>query len=333
MPTPKSIFEDFLRDIEPSQTTKARASSAHTALRDYLTRNEDFRKVHERTYLSGSYKRDTAIRPKVSEGEVERSDVDIIVQTNHTQADCPIEVVNLLYKTIKSGYSNVRKQQRSIGVETEQASMDVVPIIEPFGSDGPLFIPDRKLEDWVETNPARHTQWTTEINQARGGRFKPLVKLLKWWRRENPTVSKHPKGFVIECITAECMDKDETHYGELFARTLEGIVSKYAISILLEQVPRIEDPGVSGNSVTTGISLAAFNGFYRKAVTHAELARVALVEEDSDRATEIWREIFGDRFPKVQTTKASGLLDAAVSVHSAVFPDRPVKPNKPSGFA
>ena len=331
--TPNSVFQDFLRDIEPSPTTKARASSAHTALRDFLAKHEDFGKVHQKTFLSGSYKRDTAIRPKTVDGEVERPDVDIIVQTSHKLADNPAAVVDSLYKAVKSGYSTVRKQQRSVGVETDQASMDVVPIIAPFGDDGPFYIPDRKLEKWLETNPPRHTTWTTETNDATGKRFKPLVKLMKWWRRENPTVAKKPKGFVMECITAECMDKDETHYGELFANTLEGVVSRYRVSVLLGQVPRIDDPGVPGNSVTDGMTFAAFEGFYRKAEAHAEKAREALAEEDAEKATKLWREIFGDRFPKVKSTKAAGLLAAAGTPRTALFPDRPVRPNKPSGFA
>ena len=331
--TPNSRFEDFLRDIEPSRTTKTRASNAHTAMREFLSTHEDFGEFHETSFLSGSYKRDTAIRPKASEGGVERPDVDIIVQTNHTLSDSPADVVDALFAAVNSGYSNVRKQQRSVGVETGNASMDVVPVIAPDGDDGPFYIPDRKLEEWVETNPPRHTQWTTETNQAAEGRFKPLVKLMKWWRRENPTVSKRPKGFVIECITAECMAMDERHYGESFAKTLEGIVSTYGNWVLLEQVPRIEDPGVPGHSVTEGMTFAAFEGFYRKAEAHAKKARAALATDDSEEATKLWRAIFGDRFPQVKSTSATGLLDKASAPRTAVFPDRPVKPNRPAGFA
>jgi hypothetical protein len=331
--TPNSVFQDFLRDIEPSRTTKAWASSAHKTLRDFLSRHAEFGKVHKKTFLSGSYKRDTAIRPKAVEGKVERPDVDIIVLTNHTLADSPVAVVDSLYKAVRSGYSNVRKQQRSVGVETEQASMDVVPIIAPYGDAGSFYIPDRKLEKWVETNPPRHTQWTTETNDAAGGRFKPLVKLIKWWRRENPTLSKRPKGFVMECIAAECMDMDETHYGQLFAKTLEAVVSRYHLSVVLERVPHIDDPGVPGNSVTDGMTFAAFEGFYRKAEAHASKAREALAEEDPEKATKLWREIFGDRFPKIKSAKAAGLLGVAAAPRTALFPDRAVRPNKPSGFA
>ena len=31
--------------------------------------------------------------------------------------------------------------------------------------DGKLYIPDRKLSKWVETNPPRHTEWTTEMKR------------------------------------------------------------------------------------------------------------------------------------------------------------------------
>ena len=58
------------------------------------------------------------------------------------------------------------------------------------------------------------------MNNISSGMFKPLVKLMKWLRRVNPTIAKKPKGIVIECIVAGCMDKSETQYGELFVKNL-----------------------------------------------------------------------------------------------------------------
>ena len=80
--TPNSTFADFLRDIEPSPSTKAASSSAQTSLRDFLKAHDSFKEVHLETFLSGSYKRDTAIRPKQVAGDVARPDIDIIVVTN-----------------------------------------------------------------------------------------------------------------------------------------------------------------------------------------------------------------------------------------------------------
>lgn len=326
-------FRDFLHDIEPSPTTKSDASVAHTVLRKFLQEHSTFGEVHVETFLSGSYKRDTAIRPVTKNGEQERPDVDIIVVTDHTASDEPADVLNLLHETLDQKYDELLLQTRSVGISTSRADMDVVPIIAPYGLEGTLYIPDRELAEWLETNPPLHTAWTTEVNEKCKGRFKPLVKLIKWWRRENPTISRKPKGFVIECIGAECVDPDETQYADLFLGTLEHINSRYRFDVLLGRVPYIDDPGVPGQSVTDGITFDAFKGFYNKAKAHSELGRRAQDEDDPDNALALWRRIFGPRFPASKASKASSLLGAAVVPSNLKFPDRPVTPRKPGGFA
>jgi len=328
----QSQFSKLLSDIEPSQTTKSDASAGHENLRKYLKDDVTFKNYRETDFLSGSYKRNTAIRPRKKDGIVSRPDVDIIVVTNHTKDDEEQEVIDLLYDTLKSKYPTIRKQARSVGIETNKVDMDVVPIIAPNGMDGTLYIPDRKKGEWVETNPPKHTEWTTEVNTDSEGRFKPLVKLMKWWRRQNPTIAKKPKGFVIECIAAECMDKNEKQYDELFVGTLEKVAEKYAFYIGLRMVPHIEDPGVPGNSVTNGITFDAFEGFYYKVKSHAEKGRKAINETDKEKDLELWREIFGSRFPTIERANSSSLLKDAIEP-SLSFPDRPIKPNKPGGFA
>ena len=329
-------FKKFISDIEPSQTTKTNGQKAHKRVRDYLQGHDEFKKVHLDSYLSGSYKRDTAVRPRTKDGATERPDVDIIVLMAYGRGDDPEKVLGFLHKVLKQKYgSNARKQNRSVGLSTTLADMDVVPIIAPYGEAGTLYIPDRKLQQWRETNPPRHTTWTTETNTASDGRFKPLVKEFKWWRRQNPTVGRKPKGFVMECIVAECMNYYEKNHAELFVSTLETIVSKYASWISIGTAPFISDPGVPGNSVTYGMTFAAFEGFYNKAKKHAELGRQAINEEDPEKELKMWREIFGERFPSsAAALKSAGLLGSSLSSGGTLsFPDRPVNPREPGGFA
>ena len=327
---PQARFNEFLKDIEPSLTTKSNASSAHQELRNFLKNDVDFKDYHQTTFLSGSYCRQTAIRPRVKDRQDDRPDVDIIVVTNHSINDDPKAVVDLLFKVLQKKYSNIRRQDRSVGIESDKADMDVAPVI-PNGSM--YLIPDRKQREWIQTNPPRHTNWTIEVNGLAGGRFKPLVKLMKWWRRENPTIAKKPKGFVIECITAQCMNYSEAYYGELFVQTLENIADTYKLYGLLGTVPYIPDPGGTGYSVTDGITPEAFAGFLNKAKEHAELGRKALNETDAEKATNLWRKIFGERFPKTEASMSESLLGPPARSSSLTFPDRPVTPNKPKGFA
>ena len=331
--TPNARFTDFLKDIEPSATTKSNASSAHTTLRKALREDEQLKLHYKTDFLSGSYKRNTAIRPRVKNGSQERPDIDIVVVTNHSLADDPEEVVDLVYGAIKrAGYSSVRRQARSIGLETAKADMDVVPLIEPY--DGVYYIPDRKQEDWIQTNPPGHTSWTTRRNDDAGGRFKPNVKMFKWWRRQNPTVGKRPKGFVLEVIVAECMDNFETHYGELFVGTLETIVTTYRPYVDFGQVPVINDPSLPGNDIMTDISFDAFKGFYNKVATHAKIGRQALELDDGEKATAKWQQLFGVRFPRGSGSEAKSLLSGSVAASGLSFPDRPIRPSKKrQGFA
>lgn len=339
MPTiPQKRFNEFLQDIEPSATTKAHAKAAHEGLRAHLQADDEFKGVHVQDFLSGSYKRDTAIRPRKKGDSVDRPDVDIIVVTNHTEDDDPEEVISLLHRALKRKYTTcvVRKQARSVGVKGYyKADMDVVPLIE----NGTMYlIPDRKQDDWIDTNPPAHTQWTIDTNKAAGGRFKPLVKLMKWWRCTNPTQYKKPKGFAIECITAQCLDNEEDYYGELFVGTMEAIVEEYALDILLGTVPTIADPGVPGHCVTDGMTGDEFAAFYRKAGETAKVGREALECDDPEKATKKWRKVFGDRFPGTSsssgTDSSKSLLADAVDTSEYSFPDRPVlPPQKPKGFA
>mgnify|MGYP001342132924 CR=1 FL=1 len=325
-------FGSFLADIEPSATTKDQASRAHTSLRDFLRNHKEFREIHWDTFLAGSYRRNTSIRTRTVDGVEQRPDIDIIVVTNHTRRDRPRQVLANLRRVLAEKYEiDDNPQRRSVGVYTAAVDIDVVPIIAPAGKNGTLYLPDKSLDQWLETNPPRHITWSTEINQATGGRFKPLVKLTKWWRRENPTISKRPKGFVIECIVADCMDREETDYAELFLRTLENVVTRYAWHIRLGQVPAISDPGVPGNSVTSSITFPMFEGFYNKAEVHAKRGREAQAAT-SEKAIDIWREILGPRFPS-SANGTKSLLNEAFVPATLSFPDNPITPRKPGGFA
>jgi hypothetical protein len=332
--TPNTRFTEFLADIEPSSTTKRNASSQHNQLRSTLLNDEEFGQLHKFTFLSGSYKRDTAIRPRVSNGKSQRPDVDIIVVTKHSLIDSPVGVIDSIHNTLAQHYTPTNRQDRSVSVSTSSVDMDVVPLIDPY-DNGDYYIADRTQEKWIRTNPPGHTQWTTDVNTASGGRFKPIVKMFKWWRRENPTVSKRPKGFVLEAIASELMSYNETHYGELFVQMLESIVSRYSNDISVGVVPHLSDPVLPANNILDGLSFAAFEGFYRKIESHAELGREALSLDDQDKATVKWQELFGQRFPKPPSDQNKGLLSAAaLTTPGLAFPNQKITPpNKPKGFA
>lgn len=329
-------FIDMLKDIEPSPSTVDACSSAHRTLRSALEADETFKKLLVTTFLSGSYKRDTAIRPALIDGVLQRPDVDVIVVTNHTKKDRPKDVLDALEKALRAtGYENIKVNRRSICVTLKGVDMDIVPVIE----DGDAYlIPDIELKEWLTTNAPAHTQWTIDVNKEAEGRFKPLVKLFKWWRRVHLADLRRPKGFILECVVAKHMNYFEESHERLFVTLVEAIRDAYALTVLLEKVPFVEDPGVPGNNVFSNVKLEEFKKFYDTVNTQANLARKAMNEEDEDKQLELWRKVFGPRFPASGKSRAASasvvpsLLKTAVGA-GLTFPATPVLPNKPAGFA
>lgn len=328
----KQQFLDFLTEIEPSNSTVERCSSAHSTLRDKLAAHETFKKVHLGTFLSGSYVRKTAIRPTTAGGELQRPDVDIIVETSHTSADDPTTVINQLDKALAdAGYTSRRKNRRSVSVFLTTVDMDVVPIIANGDS---YLIPDTELGKWITTNPPGHTDWATQRNQAADGRFKPLVKMLKWWRRQNLPELRRPKGFILEAMVADKMSYSETSYEELFAKLLRSFKDDYWFTAATGGVPLLADPAVPGNNVFSAVKPEEFKQFYDMVCTHVTLIANAQAETDAKEQLAKWRKVFGSAFPAAGGTRmaAEGLMQTAGAVGLS-FPQHAVTPKKQQGFA
>lgn len=304
--------------------------SAHQACGE-----ERYQSIHLETYLSGSYARNTALRPRTTEGIIRRPDVDIIVVTNHSTSDQPSTVIATLRRALKQcGYGDLESNRRSVCVSLASVEMDVVPIIPDPWRDGYWLIADKHEERWLETNPMGHNKWALDINRRTDGTFKPLVKLIKWWKRENLPHLRRPKGFILETLVAELMDSKERSYEELVCKLLERVTQEYQVHATIGQVPYLRDPSVDGNDVFSRVKPEEFKRFYDVAAAHAVLARRAQRETDEDKALALWQRIFSDRFRKSAAKSSSLLRPAAVNVAPLVFPSQAiVPPNKPAGFA
>jgi hypothetical protein len=190
-------FNVFLSNIEPSSTTVSYISSVQNNLRDYLANHPDYREIHIQTFLSGSYAKDTCIRPKLYDG---KRDVDIVVEiaydTGHNSIDVIQEIYNILRE--KTIYCNAKIQSHSVGIELEGICIDVVPVV--CSDDGDRYcVGSSNNNEWILADPKGHINWSSKVNSENNNKYKPLVKILKWWRRLNcPENLKYPKGLALE---------------------------------------------------------------------------------------------------------------------------------------
>ncbi len=319
----KTYFKDFLKNIEPDPKHISEASTGHNTLRERLKEDEDFKGYHVSDFLQGSYSRKTVVKPV--------KDVDIVVVVDHNQVDKSKEAVSILRKCLDKYYTDITPQDRSLNVELSYITMDIVVAIAPDGLEKPLKIPDRKLGEWKLTDPKKQQKYTTDLNED--GYFVPLVKMFKWWWQENHSVYKRPKGYILECIAGTCFDADAESHAEGFVNLLKGVKKKYKGHIEKKKVPSIPDPGISGNNVAHRLKFEEFEAFMGKIDTSLVTAEKALSEEDKEKSAKLWRQIFGDEFPEPESKSEEKFEMGAAAIAGASFPSKPVRPNRPGGFA
>ncbi len=331
---PKARFDELLQDIEPSRTTKDQCSSAHQDIRDYLQTHPDIGPNISSTFLTGSYARSTAVRPKTADGEVERPDIDIAFVTTFTTSDRPDDVLDAFVAALEDQYAVERKNKRSVRVLTNKAEIDVVPVI-PHGNI--FHIGDRSEDAWLVTNPPAHTAFAADQNSAGrfDGRFVPMVKLFKWWRRER-LLTKRPKGIALEVMVSLHAPHNESHYGEMFAQMLQNIVDAYGDMADRDEIPVLRDPAIAGNDILSKVSITNWKIFIQRVRTDAARAREAQNTDDMAKATELWQGIFGPRFKStIQPAKSTSLASVGMAPIATgfTFPDRPAAPATPRTFA
>lgn len=162
----------------------------------------------------------------------------------------------------------------------------------------PLRIPDRDANTWESTHPIAQIVWTRDKNNRTNKHFINVVKAIKWWRVENHEEPKHPKGFPLERLIGECCPDGVESIAEGVVRTLESIVSTYAMTVLSGRTPILPDYGVPTHDVFRRITVDDFKKFYDQVKAGATLARRALDSQDRTESGNLWRELFGSKFPK-----------------------------------
>ncbi len=124
-----SYFADFLSDIRLTSTQNSESQRGHKVLRDRLHSDEDLKEITITSFLQGSYRRSTAVRPS---GE-KRADVDIIVVTNLDRNKVtPHEALKKFEPFVEKHYKGKwHYQGRSIGIELSYVDLDIVVTSAP----------------------------------------------------------------------------------------------------------------------------------------------------------------------------------------------------------
>ena len=336
--TPNTRFTEFIADITPSRTTVTNCRNAHQSVRQALLKDEQFKGKAKRIFLGGSYRRSTAIRPRTKQGSTERPDVDLYVVLDGSPWNSdPADLMDELYRALNRarkdlGITSITRNRCSIALAMNKADLDVSILLERQ-SDDLYRIGNRNTGEWYKTDPQEHTDWSAKQNARCSRRFNPMTRMVKWARRQNKTVSRHPKSFALEAFIAPNIDEDEPHYGRIFHGWCQNFIDAYAVNRQLRFRPILEDPAVVGGDILAGVTDDQFCAYYDKIKQHRDDAAKAIAEEDQDNATDYWRRIFGERFPKPRQVGSSTKRAAAVVSPLSFTAEQAAPTARPAKFA
>lgn len=280
-------FEKCKSTLEITPTQQNFASAKHNAIRGIVRE----RWALDDDFLTGSYRRDTKTK------RLKDIDIFVVIDPKGSQAALrqqpPSIVLGELVKVLKKKYADVVADgfacTVSFGKEDEVASFDVVPAFKRTG--GGWEIPDADRSAWTSTNPKRHHEQSTAMNEKCDQKFVPFVKMVKGINREaGEPISP---SFLLEVMSHGLVRPPFQRYQDEITWFLASAAER-----VVEDWP---DPAGIGPDVNDTMSRSEREAAARVLGEWQRVAEEATRLEGAGKeraAVEEWKSLFGWRMPR-----------------------------------
>ncbi|RYZ41260.1 MAG: nucleotidyltransferase [Myxococcaceae bacterium] len=284
--TVAQAFEMYMQRLELTEKESARATRQQELVFDSMRQMLG----PKAAILSGSYGRNTAIRPL--------HDIDLFLifkDAGSGPVSPPAMMLERIQRALESAFpgKQARLQNRSVNIEFSGTGIgfDVVPAVEDAAHTGWYWIPDQRAGKWIRSDPRKHQDACNAANERARKKLKPLIKAIKHWNVRQP---KRARSFHLEVLTYQAPNS------VLAASSYsEGLT--YLFQFLEAAMPqRCEDPAELGPPIDAGISEGDRQQLQQQlshAVRRSERALALERQGAMDAAIEIWRELLGPDFP------------------------------------
>lgn len=161
----KQQFGDFLKDIRPSDKQKEDWKTGSKTLRTRLLNDETLSPHIVGTFLQGSVRRSTAVRPTGGS----RPDVDVVIVTtiDHTK-ETPAVAMKRFEPFLEKHYKGKwERQDRSFGIELSYVDLDlVVTALPSSGADARSSLQEIYKSESVQTVESLEDQSDWQLDKA-----------------------------------------------------------------------------------------------------------------------------------------------------------------------
>lgn len=277
-------IDEFLKNITVTDRQEESIKSSLSNLNSHLLDKDSTLNV-KKTFTTGSYDRDTNIRPL--------SDIDVFAVLNFEKwkdengnLPSPQSVLTKIknYLNEQDDYKGkVRQDRPCVTIRLSDKDFDVLPSFEQ--ATGGYLIPNHDLKSWTFSYPEELSKNVDAIHRDRNYKVKPSIKAIKYWNREN---GKYILSYHIEEVAINIFQVNN------FANYEESIRLWFANAEYQLQSNKFN-------------SYSDFETAIKKVRKVKEKLNKAKEHYDKGKemdAKQIWKDIFDKEFPSIEEEEA-----------------------------
>ena len=286
-------FGEFLTDHV--NLNDSRLESLKSGVRGVNGHLKDHLPGYERMEPQGSYALRTLIKP-VDENDEYDADIQIVMKQNPEWE--PKDYVLEINRTLagnKTYTDKLRLKTRCVTVDyAGDFHLDVVPRVT---INGKHYVCNRIDNKFEETDGTGYRDWVNERNRITGGNLKRVVRFLKYLRdHKNSFTAKSILLTTLAGNTIKASDEGKESVSTV-ADTLVTVLTR--MDDYLQQrpdMPEIKNPVLASENFNRHWDQRRYANFRNRVQSYARTAKQAKAEPSSEKAIELWRELFGDDF-------------------------------------
>jgi len=288
-------FETMLSRLEPTIPQKKAIQRTRETIDNVLKNHPRIflGRPQQPSFLTGSYKRNTIIRP------IDDIDLYVVVHyRQHVLGEKPIKVMRLIARSLRNRYSQTKIQVDSpcIVIKFRGYKFEVVPTV--YYTDAPeRYMIPKDTSEWTDCFPGVPGKWLSQSNHLNNKKFVPLIKILKQWCRNN---NVKLKSFHLELLTGRVFDKVTEIYS--YPQAVYEWMSYVSTWIHENNSPFVPAPGKFFPFVDTylyqnRLKLHLVRKKLKEGLRKADLAYTKYLDGKENHAKRIWLRMFGEMFP------------------------------------
>lgn len=272
MPDVEQAFQSFLAGMNLSGHHVNAALERGSRLKEFVKTEIKVSGV----FWGGSFRRGTSVGP------LSRAKLHVVLNPKYfyEYQKNSRKLLNFLKNRLSREYENLltgREGQVVTVKFPDLPYLEVIPSIKL--SEGNFIIPNG-IGGWIKTNPARQEALFKDKEEASGGQFKNLVKIMKAW---NIQAGRPFNPYFLELLVYYRANDFTRTYGE------------YLNSLFLSKILFLPE-FLSCPAVREPVSLGDLAGVRQKIEDAYSISSRALNERDDESAIQIWRSLLGEKF-------------------------------------